>query len=252
MKVLIIEDEKPAARRLQQLLVQERPQAEVLSILDSVESAVRWLRENPPPELMFLDIQLADGLSFDIFREAEVQSPAIFTTAYDQYALKAFKLNSIDYLLKPIDPEELRQALGKFGRLFGKAPLLSKNAIESLLQAFQAPEYKERFIVRAGQQLTYIQVQDIQYFYSEDGMLFARMKDKKRHALDYTLDQLESLLNPRDFFRLNRKAIAHINAISRVSPYFNSRLAVELRPKPDFEVIVSRDRVSDFKNWLDK
>ncbi|MCO6475441.1 MAG: response regulator transcription factor [Phaeodactylibacter sp.] len=252
MKVLIIEDEKPAARRLEQLIRQQRPQAEILGPVDSVERAVRWFRENPSPGLLFLDIQLADGLSFDIFREVEVQAPVIFTTAYDQYTLKAFKLNSIDYLLKPIDPEELQQALEKFDRYYGKAPLLDTRALESLIQSFQAPEYKERFIVKAGQQLTFIQVEDIRYFYSEDGLLFAQMQDKKRHVLDYTLDQLENLLNPKDFFRLNRKAIANINAIHKVAPYFNSRLIVEMRPQPQFDVIVSRDRVNDFKNWLDK
>ncbi len=252
MTILIIEDEKPAARRLEQLIRQQRPQASILGAIDSVERAVQWFRENTPPALMFLDIQLADGLSFDIFREVEVQAPVIFTTAYDQYTLKAFKLNSIDYLLKPIDPEELQQALEKFDRYFGKAPLLDTRALESLIQSFQAPEYKERFIVKAGQQLTFIQVEDIRYFYSEDGLLFARMNDKKRHALDYTLDQLENLLDPKDFFRLNRKTIANINAIYKVAPYFNSRLIVEMRPQPEFEVIVSRDRVTDFKNWLDK
>ena len=252
MKVLIIEDEKPAARRLQQLLLQQRPQAGILAHLESVEHAVQWLQENPRPDLLFLDIQLADGLSFDIFREVEVPSPVIFTTAYDQYTLKAFKLNSIDYLLKPIDPEELQQALNKFDRFYGKAPLLDPRTLESLIHSFQAPAYKERFIVKIGQQITYIQVEDVRYFYSEDGLLFAQMQDKKRHALDYTLDQLESLLDPRFFFRLNRKAIVHINAIQKVSPYFNSRMIVELRPQPGFDAVVSRDRVSDFKNWLDK
>ena len=151
MKVLIIEDEKPAARRLQQLLQQQRPQTDVLAFIDSVERATQWFRSNPRPDLMFLDIQLADGLSFDIFREVEVQAPVIFTTAYDQYTLRAFKLNSVDYLLKPIDPEELERALAKFDRFFGKAPLLDTRALESLIQSFQAPEYKERFIVKAGQ-----------------------------------------------------------------------------------------------------
>lgn len=252
MKVLIIEDEKPAARRLEQLIRQQRPQAEILGPVDSVEKAVQWFRDNPGPDLLFLDIQLADGLSFDIFREVEVRSPVIFTTAYDQYTLKAFKLNSVDYLLKPIDPEELQQALDKFGRYYGKAPLVDASALESLIQSFQAPEYKERFIVKIGQQLSFIQVEEVRYFYSEDGLLFAQMKDRKRHALDYTLDQLENLLDPKTFFRLNRKAIANIEAIHKVSPYFNSRLVVEMRPAPGFEVIVSRDRVNDFKNWLDR
>lgn len=252
MKVLIIEDEKPAARRLQQLLEEKRPNAQVTGVIESVERAVQWLQEKPEPDLVFLDIQLADGLSFEIFRQAPIQAPVIFTTAYDQYTLKAFKLNSIDYLLKPIDPDELAQALEKFDRLFGQQQPLKLDAIQGLIQSFAQPDYKERFIIKSGQQLTYIRVEDIFYCYSEDGLVFAQMGNRKRHAIDYTLDQLETMLNPRDFFRLNRKVIIHIQCIQKVEPYFNSRLKVGLQPSPDFDIIVSRDRVNDFKSWLDK
>ena len=252
MNVLIIEDEQPAARRLKQLLEAEQPGIQALGPIDSVEAAVAWLRRNPAPDLLFLDIQLADGLSFDIFSQVDIQAPVIFTTAYDQYTLKAFKLNSIDYLLKPIEPEELALALDKFGRLFGKRQSIGIDAIKSMIQAFSQPDYKERFIIKTGQQLTYIRAEDIFYCYSEDGLAFAQMASRKRHAIDYTLDQLENLLNPRDFFRLNRKVIAHIQSIRKVEPYFNSRLILELDPGAPFDIIVSRDRVNDFKSWLDK
>jgi DNA-binding LytR/AlgR family response regulator len=252
MRVLIVEDEPPAAKRLQQLLLEKRPTAQVVGVQDGVENTVRWLRNNPAPDLLFFDIQLSDGLSFDIFQQQPVAAPVIFTTAYDHYTLKAFKLNSIDYLLKPIDPEELQQALQKFERWFGTSPSLPAETLQNLMQAFLQPAFKERFMIKIGQQLTYIQVQDIAYFYSEDGLAFAQMSDKKRHAIDYTLDQLEGLLDPRHFFRLNRKVITHIQSIRKAEPYFNSRIILELHPKPEFEVIVSRDRASDFKAWLDK
>ncbi len=252
MRMLIVEDELPAAKRLKQMLVKYRPQADILGPLESISATVEWWQSNLPPDLVFLDIQLADGLSFDIFKEADIQTPAIFTTAYDQYTLKAFKINSIDYLLKPIEPEELSEALDKFDRLARRGNAISPQALQQLLASFTQPEYKKRFIVKAGQQLTYIEVADIQYFYSEEGLLFAQMEGRKRHAIDYTLDQLETLLPPASFFRINRKVITHIRAIRKVAPHFNSRLKLQLAPAPDFEVIVSRDRTSGFKQWLDK
>ncbi len=252
MKTLLIEDEQPAVRRLEQLLREKRPGVEVLATIDSVEGAVRWLQQHPPPELIFMDIQLADGLSFDIFTQVELTSPVIFTTAYDQYTLRAFKVNSVDYLLKPIDPEELAAALEKFDRMFRQPVSYDLRLMQELLQSMTKPTYKERFLVKAGQQITYLPVADIRYFYSDEGLLFARTGEGKRHHLDYTLEQLEDVLDPQLFFRLNRKVIAHIDAIHRIEPYFNSRLILELRPKADFEVIVSRDRVNDFKGWLDR
>jgi DNA-binding LytR/AlgR family response regulator len=252
MKVLIVEDEPPAAKRLRQLLLEKRPAALVVGMQDGVENTVRWLRSNPTPDLLFFDIQLADGLSFDIFQQQPISAPVIFTTAYDQYTLQAFKLNSVDYLLKPIDPEELEQALQKFDRWFGPRPALTPETLQNLLQTFAQPSYKERFMIKIGQQLTYILAQDVAYFYSEDGLAFAQMNDKKRHAIDYTLDQLEDRLDPRYFFRLNRKVIAHIQSIRKAEPYFNSRFILELQPPASFELIISRDRASAFKAWLDK
>ncbi|MBK7873160.1 MAG: response regulator transcription factor [Saprospiraceae bacterium] len=252
MNILIIEDEQPAAKRLVNLITGFRSQANILGMIDSVENAVKWLRSNPSPDLLFLDIQLADGLSFDIFNQVTVQSPAIFTTAYDQYTLKAFKLNSVDYLLKPIDPEELEQALTKFEQFFRQKVNYDLSAIQQMIQAMAQPQYKERFLVRVGQQMIYILVEEIRYFYSEDGLAYAKTVDNKKHLVDYTLEQLEEALDPKDFFRINRKVITHINAIQKIAPYFNSRLKLEMNPKADFDLIVSRERVNDFKNWLDR
>lgn len=252
MNVLIIEDEQPAAKRLANLVRECRPQANLLAAIDSVENAVSWLASNLAPDLIFMDIQLADGLSFDIFNQTNIQSPVIFTTAYDQYALKAFKVNSVDYLLKPIDPVELESAFTKFDQVFGKKVNYDLQAIQQLIQSMSKPQYKERFLVRVGQQMIYILVIEVCYFYSEDGLAYAKTGDGKKHLVDYTLEQLEESLNPADFFRINRKIITHINSIVKIAPYFNSRLKLEIKPKTDFEVIVSRERVNDFKKWLDR
>ena len=252
MQVLIVEDETPAAHRLEKLIVKCRPDVQIVGKLESVKNTVKWFQENTAPALMFLDIQLADNLSFDIFRQIEVETPVIFTTAYDQYTLQAFKLNSIDYLLKPIDEEELSQALEKYSRIFERQESINSETINRIMQAFAQPQYKKRFIVKAGQHLTYISVSDIQYFYSEDGLAYAQMQNGKRHVIDYTMDALEPILEPAYFFRLNRKVICNINSIRKISPYFNSRLILSLQPKPAFDVIVSRDRTNDFKKWLDR
>jgi len=251
MKVLIIEDEIPAAKRLSNLVTQFKPEAQILEVIDSVDGAIKWLNTFEKPDLLFMDIQLSDGLSFDIFNHTEIQSPIIFTTAYDQYTLKAFKVNSVDYLLKPIDPNELEKAFLKFDKIFRQPQAYDKSAIENLLKVMTQKEYKSRFLVKVGQQLTYISVEDISYFYSDDGLLCVKTNNGKRHILDYTLDQLEQVLDPSQFFRINRKIITRINAINKIHTYFNSRLKLELQPKTELEVIVSRDRVNDFKKWLD-
>lgn len=251
MKVLIIEDEIPAAKRLAKLVMQFRPNAQILEVIDSVDGAIKWLNTFEKPDLLFMDIQLSDGLSFDIFNHTEIQSPIIFTTAYDQYTLKAFKVNSVDYLLKPIDPDELEKAFLKFDKIFRQPQSYDTSAIENLLKVMTQKEYKSRFLVKVGQQLTYIPVEDISYFYSDDGLLCAKTINGKRHILDYTLDQLEQVLDPSQFFRINRKIITRINAINKIHTYFNSRLKLELLPKTELEVIVSRDRVGGFKKWLD-
>ncbi len=249
MRVLIIEDEQPAARLLQRVLAAVEPEAEVLALLHSVEESVHWLQQNPAPDLILLDIQLGDGLSFDIFKQITVQSPVIFTTAYDAYTLRAFKLNSVDYLLKPIEPEELRAALLKFKQFFpaSKAP-----DWQQLLVHFQKPAYRERLLIRSGTATLFIPISQAAYFYSEDGLSFVVPSSGKRSLLETTLEKLEQELDPGQFFRINRKLIVQISAIQRIEPYFNSRLSLQLTPDPTFEVIVSRERVADFKEWLDR
>jgi DNA-binding LytR/AlgR family response regulator len=252
MKILIIEDEKPAARRLKKMVQQVRPTSQILEVIDSVEIAVDWFRENQKPDLVFMDVQLADGLSFEIFGQTEVLAPIIFTTAYDEYALQAFKVNSLDYLLKPIDPEELEKALCQYDQYTNSSQGINNSALEQLLNQMTKKEYKERFLVKSGQQLIYLVAAEIAYFYSDEGLIFACQPNGKRYNLDYTLDQLEAVLTPDDFFRINRKIITNLKSIKKIHTYFNSRLKLTLEPKSDLEVIVSRDRVSDFKRWLDK
>jgi len=253
MNILIIEDEQPAAKRLTQLILKEESEAKIAGTLDSVESAVKWIKTFNAPDLIFMDIQLADGLSFDIFTKVKINSPIIFTTAYDQYALQAFKVNSVDYLLKPIDPDELSKAFAKFKMVYAHEPATyDQGAIQQLIQAMTKKDYKERFLVKTGQHLQYINVEDIAYFYSEDGLVHLQTKTTKRYIVDYTLDQLERMVDPNCFFRINRKIITNICAVKKIHTYFNSRLLLDLAPKINLEVIVSRDRVGDFKQWLDK
>jgi DNA-binding LytR/AlgR family response regulator len=253
MKVLIVEDELPAAKRLTQMIREIRPKAEVVKIIDSVEAARGFFKNEPLLDLAFFDIQLADGLSFDIFEDLEIRVPIIFTTAYDQYMLKAFKVNSIDYLLKPIDDEELSNALNKYDRLFAQttSPVFDKKVLQELIMGVEQPPFRKRFLIKIGQQLTYLNCDDIRYFYSDEGIVYAKTYKGKKHMIDYTLDQIENMLDPVNYFRINRKIILHVEAIDKIHPYFNSRLKLELNPHTDLEVIVSRDRVSNFKKWLD-
>lgn len=253
MQILIIEDEQPAVKQLAKLIQKVRPQAQLLSALDSIESSVAFFKTTPVfPDLIFMDIQLADGLSFDIFNQIEVSAPVIFTTAFDQYTLRAFKVNSIDYLLKPIEPEELSAALDKYQNIYQQPPSLSPALLHQLKNALTEPVYKERFLIKVGQQLIYLRTEDVRYFFSEDSLVYAITIDNKKHLVDFSLDQLEPLLSPRDFFRINRKIILHLEAIHRIHTYFNGRLKLDILPKQDLEAIVSRDRVPDFKQWLDR
>lgn len=251
MNILIIEDEFPAAKQLQKLILRYKPKANILTVIDSVEMAISWFNTNASPDLIFMDIQLADGLSFDIFKHTKVNAPVIFTTAFDQYTLKAFKVNSVDYLLKPIEPDELQAAILKFEQQFAQVSTFDQALLQQLMQSVYKPTYKERFLLKIGQQLSFVPTTDISYFFSTDGIVYLKTQEGKKHLLDQTLDQLYRELNPTFFFRINRKAIIGIDAILKIHPYFNSRLILEVHPKPDFDLIVSRDRVGDFKNWLD-
>ncbi len=252
MKVLIIEDELPAARRIEQLIRQQRSQVEVLAVIDSITEAVKWFAQNPAPELILMDIHLADGLSFDIFQSIQIQSMVIFTTAYDQYAIRAFKVNSIDYLLKPIDALELKSALDKYDQMRGQTSSFDYSMLNGMLDSLKNRNYRERFLVKFGNAFTYIQAQEMRFCYAEDSLVFTRLADGKKYSLDYTLEQLEQLLNPTQFFRINRKILLHIEAVDKIHPYFNNRLKLELQPSPGFEIVVSRERVQDFKNWIDQ
>ncbi len=251
MKVIIIEDEQPAALQLKKLLTQTDPSVSVIEIIDSVEASVKWLQTFPAPDAIFMDIQIADGLSFDIFNHVNIQSPVVFTTAFDQYAIKAFKVNAVDYLLKPIDEDELGEVLDKLKKKKGETiPFDNSLFLKNLLQDFTKKDYKERFLIKNGQNLTSIDVFDIAYFFSEDGINQFYVFSNKKHIVENTLDELESFLNPKDFFRINRKFIVSIKAIQKISPHFNSRLKLSLTPQYKDEILVARERVSDFKAWL--
>ncbi len=250
MRVLIIEDERPAAARMKQLLSKYLPEAEVFGHLDSISSAVNWLKNEPSPDLIFCDIELADGQSFEIFEKVEIKSPIIFTTAYDQYAIKAFKLNSIDYLLKPIDPEELENAILKFKNQQFQ-PQLDLSQIQQLLKPHET-HFKSRFMVKIGEKIQSIPTEDVAYFFSAERTTYMQSKEStKRYILDYTLDQIEEMLDPKLFFRLNRKYIASFESIDQVLSYSNSRLKVTLKSCDDNDILISREKVAKFKEWLD-
>ena len=251
MNVIIIEDEKPSARRLQRMLKAVDLNAETM--LHSVEESIEWFQNNEHPDLIFLDIQLSDGLSFEIFEAIDIKSAVIFTTAYDEYALQAFKLNSIDYLLKPIDDEDLKTAVEKYkGRLPQKQSVtLDFNDIKNLLVNPIEREYKKRFSVKVGQHLKLINIEDIECIYSENKGTYAFTTEGRNYLLDSTLDELEADLEPDVFFRISRKFYVNINAIKDMVSYTNSRLQIKLNRFNEQDIIVARERVKDFKNWLE-
>ncbi len=251
MNVIIIEDEKPAARRLARLLAELK--VEVSVMLYSVEEAINWFKNNNHPDLIFLDIQLSDGLSFEIFDEVEVKSAIIFTTAYDEYALQAFKLNSIDYLLKPIDDEDLEVAVNKYKALKPEPQkmALDFDDIKKLLVNPLEREFKKRFTVRVGQHLKIINADEVECFYSENKGTYAATTEGRNYLLDTTLENLETELEPKIFFRVSRKFYVNVNHIKDIISYTNSRLQIKLHHFSDQEIIVSRERVRDFKLWLE-
>lgn len=251
MKILIIEDEEPAAKRLQKMLKEIEPDIHVLGQIVSVSSAVKWFGENPQPDLLFSDIQLSDGLSFEFFKAVEVSCPVIFTTAYDQYAIDAFKVNSIDYLLKPIKKEELEKAVGKFRKLAVTAapPAIDINKLLQTLSPAGA-EYKKRFVVRYGEHIKTIDIEEVVYFYTEDKVTFLCTKDGRRYVIDYNLDTLDASLDPKSFFRINRQYIIGIHSIAEMFAYTKSRVLIKLNPPAKHETIVSTERSADFKHWL--
>jgi DNA-binding LytR/AlgR family response regulator len=248
--ILIIEDEDAAVRRISKMVLELMPQANLLPSLASIRTAVEWFKTNPAPDLILSDVHLADGQSFEIFRQVQVQTPIIFTTAYDQYALEAFRVNSIDYLLKPIKKDELERALQKFNNLSVAAPVIN---IEHLLKSLQnpKPEYKDRFAVKYGEHIKTIETSDIAYFYTENKVNFLVTKEAKRYAVDQNLDQLENVLDPKNFFRINRQFIIGFHSITEMFSYSKSRVLIKLNPPSKLETIVSAERSATFKSWID-
>lgn len=259
MKVLIIEDEDLAVRKLQKTLQSVDANAEVVGVTDSIRSSVKWLQDNQAPDLILMDIELADGQSFEIFDKVDVNSTVIFTTSYDEYALKAFKVNSVDYLLKPVQKEDLEAALEKFRKmkqLLGvgesQGNLNVDSLVKELQQRLQPREFRKRFLVKQGQKLVSVEVDDIAYFYSDGRVNFFKTKDNRKFIVDYTMDELEDMLDPDRYFRISRSFYVSIESVDQIHDYFGNRLLLNLQPVVDKEAIVSREKVGDFKKWMGK
>lgn len=258
MNVVIIEDENLTARRLEGQLKKYDPGIEVLDRLPSVKRAVEWFQTHPAPDLVFMDIHLEDNLGFAIFDQVQLQAPVIFTTAYDEYMIKAFKVNSIDYLLKPVNYEELVAAIEKFKALkqqFAQQPAQAQPDLSALLQFVnqsKEPEYKQRFMVTVGPKIRSIETSDVAYFFLEEKITFLVTAEGQNLPLDYSLDKLAQMLDPRRFFRISRQYIVSLPAIKQIYAYSAGKLKLDLQPKPRHEVFVSGDRMSDFKEWLGK
>jgi len=250
MRIFIVEDEPPAAHRLGKMMQQLFPETIILGKADSVAAAVKALSSGISPDVLFLDIHLADGLSFEIFNHIKITVPIIFTTAFDQYALKAFKVNSIDYLLKPIDETELQQAIEKLNNLQSNQPGQTLQQIESLFQQLQQPRYKERLLIKKGTQFLPMKCADIAYFFADDKLCYAVDKIAQQYLLEYTLGELEELLDPKMFFRINRGLIVHINSISKAHTWISSRLKLDIVPATKLDTVISRERVAAFKSWF--
>jgi len=253
MNAVIIEDEGLSARRLRNMLAEIDPTITIEQTLDSVEASVKWLSTHEPPAIIFMDIQLSDGLSFDIFRKIDVRCPVIFTTAYDEYAIEAFKVHSVDYLLKPIDKEDLRRSLRKFEDLKQKYSQRDDTLFERLTRSLEeaTQRYKTRFLLKSGQSLITVFDKDIAYFLSDRKITIMVARDGKKHIVNESLDELQKQLHPHDFFRLNRQFIARIGAIESVHVHFNGKLKIQLKPPTEHEVLVSKENARAFKKWLD-
>lgn len=250
MRAIIIEDEKLSAEHLELLLKKIDPEIEVIAILNSIKKSVELLSNEIKVDLLFVDVHLADGLSFEIFSKIVIDTPVIFTTAYDEYAIKAFKFNSVDYLLKPIGLDDLKSAIDKYKKLNSIPTRIILDIANTYHNSNK--QYKNRFLVKMGDSIASVKTDEIAHFISEDGLVLLATLTGKRYTIDYTLDNLEPLIPPDTFFRINRKVIIHINSIQKVGTYFNSRLKLNSVALTDENGIVSRERVNDFKKWLDK
>jgi DNA-binding LytR/AlgR family response regulator len=250
VRAIIIEDEGLASKRLQKLIEEISSEILVEACLLSVAQAKKWILENRPPDLVFLDIQLNDGYGFDVLDEWEEHPPVIFTTAYNEYAIRGFKYNGIDYLLKPVVKNELAEALAKFNKGL-KQNHQEESSELSQVRAWLGKAYKKRFMVKIGNQYHSYDVEEVAYFFSEGGLTHLVTYQGKSFPVEYTLDQLEELLEPAHFFRINRKFVVSLNAVKEIHAYFNSRLLLKLLPVSEEQAIVARDRASNFKKWLD-
>jgi DNA-binding LytR/AlgR family response regulator len=251
MRVVIIEDEQLTAQRLENMLRKYDPLIEIAATIPSVAEAIEWFKCNRDPELAFMDIHLEDGQCFSIFENINLQVPVIFTTAYDEYTIKAFKVNSVDYLMKPLNYDELVQAIEKFKRVHAQKPD-GPQGLENLLQSLnrKEPEYKDRFLVSIGSRLRTIETADINYFYSAEKITFLVTKDNQRFPIDYSLDKLAMTLNPKEYYRINRQMMVKLSAISNIHVYPKGKIKLDLVPLMKEEVFVSLDKVVEFKDWL--
>lgn len=250
-KVLIIEDEQPAAKRLEKMLLEIAPEFEIMQRCDSIESSVQFLKTGIMPDLIMLDVQLGDGLSFDIFKQVDISCSIIFTTAYDEYAIKAFELNSIDYLLKPISKEKLEKSIEKFKKLSLQTVQADWKTLSTLLDK-EKRDYKQRFLVYLGEHLHSVQTSDVAYFYSIEKSTFLTTKLGKSFSIDLSLEKLERMLSPKDFFRINRQYIISFQSIKKISVLSKSRIKLLLEPPPTEEVLISNARTHEFREWLDR
>lgn len=257
MKILIVEDEDLAVKKIRKTLADVDAEAEVVGVTDSIKTSVEWLRNNPSPDLILMDVELSDGQSFEIFSRMDVKSPVIFTTSYDEFALKAFKVNSVDYLLKPIQKEDLDKALLKYRQLKtlyaeNTAALNVDSIVQEIKQKLQPKEYRKRFLVKNGQRLVSVEVEEIAFFFSDGRLNFFKTFDNKKYVVDYTMDELEDMLDKQRYFRISRSFYVSVNSVEQIHDYFGNRLLLNVKPAVEKEAIVSREKVGDFKKWMGK
>ena len=251
MKVLIIEDEAPAFRRLQKILEEIDPAIEIIEVIDSVEDSIKWLRNHNSPDLIFMDIQLSDGISFEIFDQIEILSPVIFTTAFDEYMLRAFKVNSIDYLLKPIKQDDLAVSLQKYQSLKSVFSNEGPNLNQLISQIrLDDRKFKNRFLVKIGDKLISVSVADVAFFQTKNGVVYLITNQQKKYLLDFTLDELSKQLDPENFFRANRQFVINYSAIQTVHKYHKGKLLVETEVPAEEQIIVSAEKATEFKKWF--
>lgn len=253
MKVLIVEDETLLAKQLKKSVEEIEPQAQIVAHTTSIQTTVSWLETNAPPDLILMDIELADGQCFEIFKLVTIKTPVIFTTAYDDYTLQAFKVNSIDYLLKPINKVELEAALHKFKEVRNVPPRDFSGDMQLLihqLRGLSTIEYRDRFLVKQGQKMVSIDIEDVGFFSAKNTVVFLTTKEKQKFIIDFTLDEIEGFTNPRKFFRANRQFIISHDVIIAVHPWFNGKLKVDINIPLEEEIVISRDKAPLFKAWM--